>query len=267
MAQLHNPERDHAMTNGLSLYTIEDGLAELLEARQQTLSDIAKTEASDRGGDLAEDLAEQRDALAMIEKTLAEYQSLEVRKVDNCHRFLSSIKHLVPALKAEAAAITARARRLEASGEWLKERIMQAMELGGKKRVDGESGRYLMRKGNGGLAKLHVDGWDDERKQWTTQEGVLDERFIDVTVTLPASQWEWLIELAEIEVPGMVLGVIGNSRSAPSNERIRVALAEQCALCAGRDAVDQSCTDCSGTGKNKVPGARLLERGQHLEVK
>lgn len=223
------------MSQTLSLYAIQDGLAELLIAREETLADIANAENS-------EDIAEAKDALAMIEKTLAEYQSLEVRKVDNCHRFLTCINHLVPALKAEAAAITARAKRLEAAGEWLKERIMQAMELGGKKRVDGESGRYLLRKGNGGIAKLHVDGWDDEKKRWSETEGALPEEFIDVTLRMKADEWESLILHVGIRAMPVPISPI---MSEPSQDRIRKALA------AGEI----------------VPGARLLDRGQHLEVK
>lgn len=264
------------MTQTLTLYQVEDGLAELLEARQQTLKDLDDLQRGNPPAD-PEDIAEAKDALAMIEKTLAEYQSLEVRKVDNCHRFLTSIKHLVPVLKAEAAAITARARRLEASGEWLKERIMQAMELGGKKRVDGESGRYLMRKGNGGLAKLHVDGWDEEKKQWSESTGVLPGEFIDVTVRMKLSEWETRVGIHAMP------HVIGLIRSEPSQDRIREALAMACQVCDGQEAchcgepmngyhethtpVKMICDACDGTGKNKVPGARLLDRGQHLEVK
>ncbi len=207
------------MGNSLSLYTIEDGLAELLEARAQTLKDLDDLPAD------PEDIAEAKDALAMIEKALAEYQSLEVAKVDNCHRFLSSIKYLVPALKAEAAAITARAKRLEAAGEWLKERIMQAMELGGKKRVDGRHGRYLLRKGNGGLAALHVD-----------EGAVLPDEYIDVTVRMRLSNWEAIKGEVKILSAPVIF---------PSQERIRAAIA------AGEI----------------VPGARLLDRGAHLEIR
>lgn len=249
---------------GLSLYNIEDGLDELLEARLQLTAEIATLATGQPDNEL---LAERREELAAVETTLAEYQKLEVAKVDNTHRFLTSIKHLVPALRAEAALITARAKRLEEASDWLKGRIMEAMDRAGKKRVDGNSGRYLLKKGNGGIAKLQVDGWDEDRKRWTQAEGVLPEEFIDVTVRMSASEWERLItNVSSLCLPALVSPIV----SEPSQERIRAALAVRCETCGGsgeKIGYALPCETCKGTKCALVPGARLLERGAHIEVK
>lgn len=258
----------------LSLYTIEDSLDHLLEAREQARAHIEKLEVviASRPGELAHELAEAKQELAVVEKTLAEYERLEVLKVDNCHRYLATLKNLVPALRAEAAAISGRARRMEECAAWLKERLLNAMELGNKKRVDGTNGRYLLRKGNGGLKPLQVDGWDDEKKQWTSPLVVLPDELIDVTVKMPLQTWNFITSLAEVNEERYGLDGATLTGSEPSNERIRAALGEDCPGCnggfvLGPEMQKVTCEACSGTGKRIVPGARLLDRGQHLEVK
>ena len=60
----------------------------------------------------------------------------------------------------------------------------------------------------------------------------------------------------------------------PSNARIREALGKPCEMCRGRIMVDTEaanggtlCGHCGGTGKASVPGARLLPRQSHVEVR
>jgi hypothetical protein len=224
------------MTSSLSLYTIEDGLAELLNQREEARADVA------RGGS-EEDRAEAENALAVIERTLGEYLSLEVRKVDNYHRYLTCSGNLIAEMKAEETAIRTRRQRLEAAMAWLKERALTAMSIADKKRVDGTAGRYLMRKGNGGVKPLVVDSWDGEH--WTNGgplTSVLPEAMMDVTVTLPLPVWLEMCDLHESFSRGD--GGQLRTETVPNNARIRAALEV-----------------------GIVPGARLAERGEHLECR
>lgn len=236
------------MTNSLSLYTIEDGLAELLEAREATLADIRLLETAGDKSD-SNDLDECKHALAVIEKTLAEYLTLEVRKVDNYHRFLTAAKALIADIRQEEARITARRKRLEAASAWLRERALAAMAIIGKKRVDGAGGRYLLAKGNGGLAPLVVDGWDDEKRQWKTPETcVVPSMYLTATITMPTWLWEWTQQTIRKYVDGQELIDMGENVRVchePNNAKIRQHLANGA----------------------EIPGCRMGERGQHLEVK
>lgn len=262
------------MTNTLSLYTIEESLADLLLAREEVRAEIAGLETIPQGTAIdAAALVESRASLAAIETTLTEYLTLEVNKVDNYHRFLSVASGLVRDLKEEEKKTATRRRRTEAAIEYLKARAAEAMKAIGKKRVEGHAGRYLLLKGNGGNKPLVVDGWDDEKERWTSQSGVLPEKYIDVTVKMSAEDWEVMLgrlDSMSFDRPELV----GRIESAPNKSRIRAALDTACKICDGRKSVEHTqngthmaCYACGGTGLTIVPGARLAERGEHIEAK
>lgn len=255
----------------LSLYVIEDSLAELLAAWDDLISQIEQLQLAPAGPEEGAILVERRQELSIVEKTLKEYATLEVRKADNIHHYLTTAKAIMLARKAEAKLMTEGAKQLERSIDRLERLTMAAMIQGGKTRLDGTNGRYLLRKKNGSVAPLHVDGWNDDTKSWF-QDPVLPDEYMDVTVVLPLSDWKRLLE--QPSAPMVDAKVNG---AAPSNKRIRAALAETCGGCAGSkvflatqtdgNTVPASCPDCHGTGKQLVPGARLTERGEHLECK
>lgn len=226
----------------LSLYVIEDGLAELLEAREATLADLAKLDGPVRMPEWsAEDLAEAKQALAIIDKTIDEYLTLEARKVDNYHRYLTVAAALVDEIKADQKRVADRRRRVEASIAYLKRRAVEAMERAGKKRVDGTMGRYLARKGNGGKAPLVIDGWDQEAERWTNGGSLhtpLPLELMDATVSMPVSLW---LKICDDYPDARCVTMV------PNNGRIREAIAN--------------------APTSSIPGARLAERGEHLEVK
>src|ERR1700690_3320444 len=118
--------------SGLSLYTIEDELLQLLQAREEILTN--------------EQTPETPAELAQVETALAEYVTAEVRKVDGIHAYLKQAKATAEQAKAEAAEMRARAERIENGMARLKEFCLQAMQLAGMKRIDGTAGRYLLRK-------------------------------------------------------------------------------------------------------------------------
>ena len=217
--------------SGLSLFTIEQALTDLLAAREELLAG--------EGFDVSEDARHERVVeLAEVEKALAEYVTKEIRKVDGIHFYLAAAKQAHEAAKLEAQRMTERARRIDESSKRLKALCCDVMVSLDKKRLDGTAGRYLLRKGNGGLQKVEVDGWDDEARSWKRDASpVLPNEYRDLTVTLPYNEWLGLVEACKPHARSM--------KTEPANARIRAALAE---------------------GHN-VPGARLAERGEHVEIK
>ena len=98
-------------------------------------------------------------------------------------------------------------------------------------RTHGTAGRYLLRKGNGGLAPLVV------------QEDILPENFRDITVRVPKQWWrELLASLPPEEMPGE--STIVTLVDEPANARIRECLKHM-----------------------EIPGAHLGERGESLIIK
>lgn len=273
------------MTNGLSLYIIEDGLAEILEARELTKLDIQRLEHANTlekpPQQIDEDLAEAREGLRVIDKTLAEYLTLETRKVDNYHRFLTTAQALLLEIREEEKRFAGRRRRLETAVAFLKERAIAAMNQAGKKRIDGTNGRYLQRVGNGGQAPLVIDGWDSEKEKWIRgfEDSILDDALVDVTVTMPVDVWNRLIA----DLPWSYVRA-WKQVCVPSNSRIREALAEPCEAVTngmrctagflpagsandGATPTPTRCPSCDGTGKQVVAGARLAARGERLDVR
>ena len=225
--------------SGLSLYNIESALLDLLTAREELMA---------QRGDLAqqqdwEDIDEQTVA---VEKALEEYVRAEVKKCDGIHWYLTAAKQTAQDARAEARRMDERARRIENSADRLKAICCDVMRMAEVKRIDGTAGRYLLRKGNGGLAPLVVDGWDAERERWATDAPVLPPIFQDVTIKMPRWLWDYAVDgVPEDSELGKDLRGVRNIKTGPANDRIRAALA------AGEE----------------VPGARLDQRGEHLEIK
>jgi hypothetical protein len=176
--------------SGLSLWTIEDALIELLDARAELLAGLAANEDPER-----------REELATVERTLAEYVEREVGKVDGIHSYLRYAEHTAAAAREEATRMTERARVLEASAERLKRLVVDVMDHTGKKRLEGHGGRLLRVQGNGGLPPLIVD------------PGVLPDEYVDVTIR---------VSLADYKAKKMEVKILD---SQPADRRIREALA------------------------------------------
>jgi hypothetical protein len=218
--------------SGLSLFTIEQALLDLLTAREEILADP--------------DNPDQQAELQAVETALADYVRAEVKKCDGIHHYLSAAKQAVADARAEAKAMSDRARRIEGGVERLKALCVEVMAMAEVKRIDGTAGRYLLRKGNGGVAPLVVDGWDAERERWTVEQPVLPSAWQNATIIIPLWLWEYVLDgVPDGSELGKDLRGIKIVKREPANDRIREAL-----------AADED-----------IPGARLGERGEHLELK
>lgn len=224
----------------LSLFDIEAGLHDLLGAWQT---------------------AETPEAVAAAEQAIQAHVAAEIRKVDGIRRYYRACDAQEKAAKEEAAVQTARAKMWGSRRDRLKAFVFDVMQSFGVKKLEGETGS-LQIKGNGGLQPLTITDSSlipDELCVW---QGEIDGGVIQaLTILAPA----------QVKLFRMV--------RTPNTAAIRAALAETCPRCHGlptcRDSqtfgnlmqVDTICPDCGGSGKRSVAGARLEDRGSHLEIK
>lgn len=243
--------------NDLSLFDVERALHELMDVWQE---------------------AETPEAIAAAELAIRAYAEAEVRKVDGIRRYIRVCTDQAAAAKAEAQVQIGRQRTWEARRDRLMQFTLDVMNSFGVKKLPGATGS-LMVKGNGGLAPLSIVSQD-----------LLPGEFLDVTITMPLNLWENFSDRVQRNLNNQpaakaMFALMHVGTAVPSNGRIRAALEAECPMCEGKKAVVcehrnavlqcpdcgpegmTDCYQCGGGGKRGVPGARLGERGVHLEVK
>lgn len=256
----------------LTLMEIEKGWVDLLEARIAAETD---PELSDeRGvcsacggrGESCESCNEtgygksaRELAIEAADVALADHSSKEIDKVDGYIAVIGHLEATIAARKSAAKRNQTAARILETMLEQLKASAVYAISVvPGRKRVDGESG-YLLVKANGGVAPLLVTDPDLVPSEYVRLEGWVNE-----------ADWKTMIEATRRRLMSPDWRPHMDMKRAPDNAAIRAALGEPCPVCKG-EAHDENgtpvCGSCGGSGKNAVPGARLGDRGTHLEIR
>lgn len=226
----------------LSLFGIEAGLHELMTVWQE---------------------AESPEAVQAAEVEIRAYACAEVRKVDGIRRYVRACESQAAAAKAEMTAQAQRVRMWEARRDRLKQFVFDAMQSFGVKRIEGETGS-LMIKGNGGKQAVTV-----------TDESLIPEGLCEYSGSIPGDLWQAMLR----QCPQPLLDILGHRARMvrmPHNERIRAELSMKCLACDGtprvRYEVDGTegiaeCEACGGSGNTPVAGARLENRGSHLEIR
>ncbi len=233
--------------SNLSLFDIERGLHELLDAWQE---------------------AETPEAVAEAEQAIQAYAAAEVRKVDGIRKYLAFCDTMIGAAADEVKAQTARRRMWESRRDRLKTFVFDVMKSFGAKKLECATGSLSIR-GNGGLEPLTI-----------TDPALVPDELCTVTVEMSAIAWQELLALAGAEKDYASAKVMRE----PWNALIRTELAKPCHDCEGRghqrDLVFEEhispdtlgrwrtlCSSCGGTGKRSVPGCRLSPRGESLVVR
>ncbi len=185
---------------------------------------------------LREDPATTEEERAAIDGELKLYAEEQMpAKVDGYRGYIKLCRMNQQAAKEEKA-IAFDAERMWASrAERMEEILKEVMERRGVKRLDGKIG-HISLKGNGGLAPMEP-----------VNESILPDEYRSISFTLPLPAWYKLQKLLEMTDQGGMLRFMLMSAKAASVNMASV----RAALEAGED----------------VPGARLAERGKHIEVK
>lgn len=216
-----------------SLFQINQELAELLALRSEMLS------------------ADPPEDVSAVDAQMIAFFQREVAKADNIIPFWRHLETTAAVARAEADRLKAYATDLEGQLEHLKLRVKEVMIQFDKKAIPGTVGK-LMLKGNGGSAPIQIqeDMLPDELCKW---EGVI---YGTAWKLIPAS----FRERADVRM-----------KRVPSNTAVRAALVKPCEHCMGEGSTDIEatipCPHCGGDKRSRISGARLLERGQHVECK
>lgn len=219
--------------SNLSLFNIESGLHELLEAWQE---------------------ATTPETLAAAEQAIQAYAQAEVRKVDGIRAYLKACDRQAAAAEDEARLQMQRAKAWIARRDRLKETVYAIMQTFGTRKIEGSTGT-LQIKGNGGLAPLTI-----------TDASLVPDELCDATITMPVSVW---LEVGITIKPEQRVPSNGRIRVALAQACPRCHGLPMCrdSQVGHGLQVDWICPACNGSKTASVAGARLESRGEHLEVK
>ena len=214
----------------LSLYDLADDLVSLLALR--------------------EEMAEEKEATDAIDGAIAEYMAALPTQVDPVAHVLLTLESQEKLAAEEVARIAARRRRIASAAERLRRYCCNILlqlpkPKNGSRKLEGSTSTLLL-KGNGGVEPLDV-----------YDESLVPEEYCTATITMPWTQY--------VEIPSIHIGAAKVTRSI-DNAAVRKGIASQCWFCQGGPE-KEGCGVCGGSGMHNVPGARLLERGHHLEIK
>ena len=240
------------MSLELSLYAIESDLANLIEMREQVRDELGANATP-------EDIAEET---AAIDNAIALYIKSEITKVDNIRAFWRHCELMRDAAKEEARVQSDRSKAWGARLDRLKATCALVMEsipfpAGKPKKLEGRTGALYL-KANCGKQAVEV-----------TDESLVPDELSSFTCAFSGANnsvlLRYLRSLSEIDAGIRV------SRT-PSLSLIGEALGKPCVDCNGYGTKggakdDPVCPGCGGSGHQSVPGARLAERGNHVECK
>jgi hypothetical protein len=181
------------------------------------------------------DLTEEEQAA--IDYQLSEWIQQEVSKVDRCRSFIRYCEHMAEAAKTQAADYRNMCAIWQGRADRVSLMVQTVMESRGEKKLDGVSGSFAA-KVNGGMRKLEP-----------INEALLPDEYRQYRMTLAAPAWRALqailVGSQATLAPAILRAMLSTVKAEVNTAAVRAALE------AGKE----------------VPGARLADRGNHLEVK
>ncbi len=180
-----------------------------------------------------------------------------VTKTDACAGVIRRLDSDIDDIKSEKARLTAKQKVAEKALDWLKGYILSSMRENSLTRLKTPLNTISIVK-NGGKQSLsvpHPELVPDELCSYTLKRltrGVLERIKANCHLVI-----------ADIDLERI-----------PNNEAIRAELEKNCVDCNGQGnyvptgaAEWVECLKCQGTGKRKVPGAKLEPRGERLDCR
>jgi hypothetical protein len=232
--------------SGLSLWNIEQGLADLFEQREQALQELGAPELSDL----------LMPELERLDLAIAAYMKAEVQKVDGVRGWWKYLEMMRDAAKDEARTMQDRAQAFDRQLTVLKSAILVTLEemqfrAGKPRKLEGKTGSISL-VGNGGRQPVVI-----------TDEALIPDEYRTVTVKMNAELWRKVCA----SLPD--LAGLQECRKEPNLTAIYNGLQEPCGGCGGTGKSGDFgyCIGCGGAGKQGVPGAILAPLGSHVRVK
>lgn len=238
-------------TKNLSLFQLESELVELMDFATE---------------------AQSEEERAAADGLIATYLEKRVDKVDAIRSFIRWNEMMALCARDEATEQTNRAKILENRAQRLKDACLAVMIAFDEKRLTGRTGEL----------RLHKNPPSIE----ITNEDLLDSSLRNVTVKMPGTLWSALhVFMVRYEnivkdlTPLLHSEWITWNESAftaeqvPDKKRIKAEMEKLCTACNGCGTWlmvpgdFKACDDCNGTGKQWVPGAKLVTDKQHLVVR
>jgi len=226
----------------LSLYSLTNDLVSLLALR--------------------EEMAEAKEDTAEVEGTIQAYvREYLPQKVDAVVAVLRTFESQRTLASEEIARLEGRKKQFTSAIDRLKEYCAAVLERlpkpkRGSRKLDGATATMVL-KTNGGLEALDI-----------YDESLVPDEYCTFEVTLSADVWSSMKALIEKDI----LPVLKATRH-PDKDAIRKAMAQKCWFCEGagelprNNAEAEKCSACGGDGRQHVPGAQLLGRRSHVEIK
>ncbi len=200
--------------------------------------------------DHKKDTAEIRVHLERIGKELA-------GKTDDCAGVLRRFDSDIAEIGAEIKRLTAKRKSAEKASDWLRQYILSTMKQTGLQRLKTAKNSISIVK-NGGKQALTIP-----------HPELVPAELCDALIKMPMTMWLQLNDILDA-----CYIIAAKSERIPNNEAIRAELEKNCLDCNGQGnyvptgvAEWIECLKCQGTGKRKVPGCRLEERGSRLDVR
>jgi len=214
--------------SGLSLWNIEQGLADLFEQREELLT--GTPDIASMGPDPQ---AEHAARLVEVDLAIAEYIKAEVAKVDGVRGWWKHLEMMRDAAKDEAETMQDRAQAFGRQLTVLKSAILVTLEemefrAGKPRKLEGKTGSISL-VGNGGRRPVVI-----------TDEALIPDEYRTVTVKMNAELWRKVCA-ALPDLAGMQ-----ECKKDPNLTLIYNALE---------------------SGMDGVPGAILAPLGSHVRVK
>lgn len=248
------------MTPTLSLYKIDLELFALLQAREDLQSDTEMT---------AQEIEASVNAL---DSQIANYLPLALaNRADEVANIIRQFDQVDKIDSNEITRIRERRDRNAQAREYLERRVLDLMMRADQKRIDGQHVTLYRKKNPASVDVVQPDLVPDPYKR--------------VGVTLTLDLWGRLLShLMPTEKGAPLFGELMECKASagePMLSKIKDELKQPCPSCKGNGREHEStilgsnfntvttraCSACAGSGKNSVPGCRLREDSQRLEIK
>jgi hypothetical protein len=228
----------------LTLFELERELVELIEFAEEATAE---------------------EEIVAARTLIGQYLEKRADKVDHIRGYLKHCDMMALCARDEAQTQTQRAKAWEARGQRLKDACVSVMTQFGEKRLEGRTGQLKVQPNPPSVEVYDID--------------LVPFEFQHVYLKMPAELWAGIVTfvgtfraVVQALAPDLLdrwaeYRKLLDGRAEPDKIAIKAALNQPCEACEHLTDKDRpECRDCGGTGKQRVPGTRLVSDKTHLRI-